>query len=341
MSPCRLLLAALPVFVLGACGDDPRPAAVVDGAEISQQQVVDELEAIRGNSTYLEALEGSGRSVLGEADDAFDSAFVAEQLSVRIQYAIVANEVDNRELEADAECRAAARDALVGRLAGASPDGDGEAVLEGFAEPYRDYLVDREADVLLLQGDLAGQPCVADDAAAAYFEANRDDFEQACSAHVLVATAEEAADVAAQLRAGADFAAVAAERSLDPGSAEQGGELPCVTRGQFLAEFEDALFSQPLGAIGDPVQTSAGFHVIRVDSREIPELADVREQVAQTLAAEVEQALQDWFIDAVAAADVEVDPRYGTWDATTGGIQRPAITDSTSSTSIAPADTVP
>lgn len=341
MSPRRALLAVLPVLALAACGDDPRPAAVIDGTEISQQQVVDELEAIRANTTYLEAVEGSGQAVLGEADDAFDSAFVAEQLSIRIQYAIVGNEVDARGLEADDECRAAARDALVDRLAGASPEGDGEAVLDGFTEPYRDYLLDRETDVLLLQGDLSGQPCVADDATGEYFEANREAFEQACSAHVLVATAEEAADVAAQLRAGADFAAVAAERSIDPGSAQQGGELPCVSRGQFLAEFEDALFSQPLGAIGDPVQTSAGFHVIRVDSREMPELDEVRDQVAQALAAEVEQAFSAWFVDAVAAADVEVDPRYGTWDATTGGIERPAITDSTSSTSIAPAAPVP
>jgi foldase protein PrsA len=330
-----LLLTALAAAALLACGSDGRPAATVDGTEITQQQVVDELEAIRGNDTYVAAIEGTGQTVLGAEDDAFDSAFVAEQLAVRVQYAIVGNEVDARGLEVDDECRSAARDSLLARLAGASPEGDGEAVLAGFAQPYQDYLVEREADFLVLQGDLSEQPCVADDAVGAYFEEHRDEFAQACSAHILLDTPEEADEVVVLLEGGADFAALAAERSIDTGSAQAGGELPCVTRGQFLPEFEEALFTQAIGEIGDPVQTSAGYHVIRVDSRDEPELGDVREQVAQALAAEVESTFNEWFIDAVAAADVEIDPRYGTWDPTSARIDRPAIEASTT-TSTAP-----
>ena len=333
MTPRRLLLLLVTAAALLGCGSSGRPAAVVDGTEISQEDVVDELEAIRGNETYLQAIEGTGQAVLGEEADAFDSAFVAEQLAVRIQYAVVGNEVDARGLEPDDECRAAARDSVLARLSGASPEGDGEAVLDAFTAPYQDYLVEREADFLLLQGDLSGQPCVADDAVGAYFEEHREDFEQACSAHILLATAEEAEEVIVLLEGGADFAALAAERSGDTGSAQSGGELPCVTRGQFLPEFEEALFTQEIGAIGGPVQTSAGFHVIRVDSREEPELADVREQVAQALAAEVETTFNEWFIDAIAAAEVDLDPRYGTWDPTSARIDRPAIEASTTTSS--------
>lgn len=335
MTPRRRLLAlSAAALVLLACGSSTRPAAVVDGTEISQQAVVDELEAIRGNEIYLQAIEGTGQPVLGDEADAFDSAFVAEQLAVRIQYAIVSNEVDARGLEADEECRAAARDSVLARLAGASPQGDGEAVLGGFDQPYQDYLVDREADFLLLQGELSGQPCVADDAVGAYFDEHEEDFVQACSAHILLETPEEAAAVVVLLEGGADFAALAAERSTDPGSAQAGGELPCVTRGQFLPEFEEALFTQDIGVVGDPVQTAAGYHVIRVDSREAPELADVREQVAQALAAEVESTFNQWFLDAVAAADVELDPRYGTWDPASARIDRPAIEASTTTIAV-------
>jgi foldase protein PrsA len=339
VTPRRLL--AVPVvaaLALSACGDSTRPAATVDGTSITQQDVVDELEAIRDNTTYVDAIEGggAGQPVLGEEEDAFNSAFVAEQLAVRIQYTIVANEVDARGLRADDECRAAARDAVTARLSGASPEGDGEAVLETFPEEYQDYLVGREADVLLLQGDLVGQPCVADDAVGEYFAEHEDEFLQACAAHILVATREEADEVVALLDGGADFAALAAERSTDTGSAQNGGELPCVSPGQFVAPFDAALFSQPVGEVGEPVETEFGFHVIRVDSRETPELADVREQVGQTIAAQVQEAFGTWFADALAAADVEVDARYGTWDPATAGIVRPS-TDSASTTTTTPA----
>lgn len=335
--PRLLVPALLAVVGLAACGDgSTRPAATVNGTEISQQDVVDELEAIRANEGYVQAIEQSGGQVLGEEEDAFNSAFVAEQLAVRIQYAIVGNEVDARGLEADAECRDAARDSLIGRLAPASATGDGEAVLEAFPEEYRDYLVDRETDFLLLQGDLAGQPCVADDAAAAYFEEHPEEFVEACAAHILVATREEADEVVDLLEGGADFAQLAADRSTDTGSAAQGGQLPCVTPGRFVAAFDEALFDQPLGEIGEPVETEFGFHVIRVDSRETPELEEIRDQVAQVIATQVQQSFQAWFTEALADAEVEIDPRYGTWNPANASITRPPIespTDSSTTTS--------
>lgn len=339
MRPVRRLLvplavAAVATLGLAACGESTRPAAVVDGTAISQQEVVDELEAIRSNTGYVEAIEGSGGSVLGEEDDAFDSAFVATQLGVRIQYTIVGNEVDRRQLEADSACRDAARASLEERFT--VPDQtDGADLLEAFPDDYRKYLIEREADFLLLQGDLVGQECVVDDAVAAYYEENREQLEQACTAHILVDTAEAAADVKALLDAGADFAQVAADNSQDPGSAANGGDVGCVGRGQLVPEYEEAMFSQPIGEIGEPVQSQLGFHIIRVDSRGIPTLDEARDQVAQLVAQEVQGTFGEWFRNAVSAADVTVDPRYGTWDPTTAEITRPS-TDSSSTSTTAP-----
>lgn len=329
-----LAVAAVAALGLAACGESTRPAAVVDGTAISQQDVVDELEAIRSNTGYVEAIEGSGGSVLGEEDDAFDGAFVATQLGVRIQYTIVGNEVDRRELEADSACRDAARSALEERFTVPGRT-DGADLLDAFPDDYRDYLVEREADFLLLQGDLVDQDCVVDDAVAAYYEENRDSLEQACTAHILVDTAEAAAAVKALLDAGADFAQVAAENSKDPGSAANGGEVGCVGRGQLVPEYEEAMFSQPIGAIGEPVQSQYGFHIIRVDSRGIPTLDEARDQIAQQLAQAVQGTFGEWFRNAVSAADVSVDPRYGTWDPTTAEIARPS-TDSSSTSTTAP-----
>jgi hypothetical protein len=336
VSPRRVVLSlCLAAAAVTACGGDPQPAASVDGTDITQQDVVDELEAIRANGEYVQAIEGAGTRVLGEDEGAFDTAFVATQLALRIQYAIVGNEVARRQLDVGDDCMTAARQSVVGQLARFSASGDGEAVFGEFPDGYQDYLVEREADVLALQGDLVGQPCVSDDAIEAYYEEHSDEYEQACGSHILVATRAEADEVAALLRGGADFAAVASERSTDAESAAQGGALPCVGRGQFIPEFDGPLFSQPVGAIGDPVESQFGFHVIRVESRGVAPLAEVRDQVAEAVRTEVQGAFGDWFLDALAAAEVTVDERYGEWDPEQADIVRGGA-GSTTTTAPAP-----
>jgi foldase protein PrsA len=326
VSPVRRavgILFALAALAAAGCGDGgTASAAKVDGATITNGEVVDELHAIEHNRGFVGAIEQSGVDVLGSSEGSFDAAFVATQLGVRIQYQLVHNEVRRRHLDVGDDCRQAAQRSVEQRVAPASPDGDGAAVLGDVPAADRQYLVDREADVVALQGDLVGQPCVTDAAVEAYFEAHRDDFEQACASHILVATQAEADDVVRELAAGGDFAALAAQRSIDTGSAQQGGSLGCVTKGTTLPELDAALFSQPLGQIGPPVQTQAGFHVLRVDSRQVPELDAVRDDVAQALSSQVRDAFGSWFRDAVSSADVEVDARYGCWDASQATVVR-------------------
>lgn len=69
------------------------------------------------------------------------------------------------------------------------------------------------------------------------------------------------------LRAGSDFAAMARRHSEDPGSAPQGGDLGFVRRGQFVKEFESAVFSLAPGEISEPVETEFGLHIIELIER--------------------------------------------------------------------------
>ncbi|HZD94802.1 MAG TPA: peptidylprolyl isomerase, partial [Candidatus Sulfotelmatobacter sp.] len=78
----------------------------------------------------------------------------------------------------------------------------------------------------------------------------------------------KAQDVLKQVKAGGDFAALAKKYSQDPGSKDKGGELGWIVKGQTVAEFEKAAFSQSKGQISDLVQTSFGFHIIQTEDKE-------------------------------------------------------------------------
>jgi peptidyl-prolyl cis-trans isomerase C len=83
--------------------------------------------------------------------------------------------------------------------------------------------------------------------------------------HILVGSEEEAVDVLLEVFAkGADFGTVAAKKSIDPGSANTGGDLGWVSRGQTVPGFDELVFSLEPGRIGGPVETKYGWHVIQV-----------------------------------------------------------------------------
>lgn len=77
---------------------------------------------------------------------------------------------------------------------------------------------------------------------------------------------EEARALAERIRAelleGADFAAVARERSED-GSAERGGDLGEVGRGLLMPAYEEAAFHLSPMEISEVVETPFGFHIIQ------------------------------------------------------------------------------
>lgn len=151
---------------------------------------------------------------------------------------------------------------------------------------------------------LGAQVTVSDEDIQRFYQANQAEFstgEQVSASHILLnvpagATPAEAAaieqqaqDLVAQLRSGADFGALAREHSDDPGSAANNGSLGFFGRNQMVTEFEQAAFSQPVGQIGDPVRTQFGFHIIRVDEKReggVRPLDEVRESIRQRLTQE-------------------------------------------------------
>jgi parvulin-like peptidyl-prolyl isomerase len=135
-----------------------------------------------------------------------------------------------------------------------------------------------------------------------FYTKNPDKFmepEAVRVAHILIRTPEnadaaakqkakaEAASVLAQLKKGADFAAMAKQHSQDPGSAANGGDLGFVPKGRTEPAFEQAAFAlaKP-GQLSAVVESPFGFHIIKMiahrDGRTVP-LQEVKPQVEQFL----------------------------------------------------------
>jgi peptidyl-prolyl cis-trans isomerase C len=96
--------------------------------------------------------------------------------------------------------------------------------------------------------------------------------EEVHARHILVKTEQEAKDIIAQLKKGADFEKLAKEKSTDPGSGESGGDLGYFTKDKMVPEFADAAFKMTAGQISDtPVHSQYGWHIIQVlDKRAQP-----------------------------------------------------------------------
>jgi len=85
------------------------------------------------------------------------------------------------------------------------------------------------------------------------------------ASHILVATEDEAKDIIRQLDGGADFAALAKEKSTDPSAKQNGGDLGYFTAGEMVPEFSQAVFAMQKGESSKvPVKSQFGWHVIKV-----------------------------------------------------------------------------
>lgn len=85
--------------------------------------------------------------------------------------------------------------------------------------------------------------------------------------HILVEDEATALEVKEKLDAGEDFAELAKQVSKDPGSASNGGDLGYFSKGVMVEEFDNVAFSQAIGVISDPVQSSLGYHIIKVEDQ--------------------------------------------------------------------------
>lgn len=182
------------------------------------------------------------------------------------------------------------------------------------------------------------------------YETNLDQFrvaERAQARHILLMTDEKkkndaeqkakAEGVLKQLRGGADFAELAKKVSEDTGSGSKGGDLGWVTRGQMVKPFEDAVFSQKPGVIGDLVKTQYGYHIVQVMVREDAHVRSFEEVKPEIERAAKQKRANDMTTQLAdkAAADLRKNPSQA--DAVAAAVKEPLL----HADNVAPGDALP
>ena len=118
-----------------------------------------------------------------------------------------------------------------------------------------------------IRGFVEDIPDVTEEEARDYFQEHRSDYSiQVRLAHILVRSRPEAERVLADIRAGTPFENIATSVSIDQ-TASQGGDLGYMRRGEMVHELEEAAFKLKVGDVGDVIESSYGYHVIKVLDR--------------------------------------------------------------------------
>lgn len=156
---------------------------------------------------------------------------------------------------------------------------------------------------LLLEKEIEDKAKPSDKDVKDYYEKHKADLtanNQIRASHILVKSEDDAKKILDQLKKGGDFAKIAKEKSIDTGSAKNGGDLGFFSRGQMVPEFEKAAFSLKEGEVSGPVKTQFGYHIIKVTGKKegkIVEFDKVKDLLTQKVTAEKQKEAFDSYMD--------------------------------------------
>jgi parvulin-like peptidyl-prolyl isomerase len=307
-----ILLAAL-ALAASACGggSDSVPSgaiAVVDGTEISEDDL-DELiaQAKKGYEAQKQEFPKAGTPEFQSIQTQY-VAYLVELEEFRQAADDLGVEVTDKDID-DAE-----NEIIKSRFDGKRSEYEKALKQQGFtAEQYRQKALAVSALSKKIFDEVTKGVKVSDADVFQYYTQNQSQYgtpESRDVRHILIAekgdgdqvdfTASKAKadDIYAQLKGGADFAALAKENSADPGSKDAGGKLT-ISRGQTVPEFDKVSFELDNGELSKPVKTQYGYHVIEavsdVRKAKITPLAKVRASIRATLLQEKRnEEMQAW-----------------------------------------------
>ena len=340
-------MLATVVFIVAAgslaiiVGPGPAPdAALVNGVSIPNSQVTSDIATIVSNHPYLCYLNASTLvrtggssglgSVTGSKPNTWSPSFVASWLDQEITSEVVAQEnhklgigdVSPEQLALAKKDLIASMDSTLSQVAStayACP-ASGAQILASMPPAFVDRQVIAQANseaLLAHEGGLA-----LDDASLRrYFEENSSRFDTVCVSGILLSSQAAASSVRSSLEAGANFADTARSSSLDA-SKSKGGELGCFSPSSSnYQSVQTDVGSLAVGQITQPLASQGGKYVLlKVTSRTPTSYDQVQEVVRRTVLGLDAARVSTQANELVKNAVVWVDPTYGTWNPSKGGV---------------------
>lgn len=306
-----VVLAVAAGVIFGYFGyrfDFSKTLATVDGASIKQSSV----------DTYTEFLKNQDSTSVPEADtpefktlqaNILDSLIVLDVLK---NYAAKNNfKVTQKEID----------DAYQNIVKSYPSESDFEKDLAA-KKISKDFLMDQVSSQLLrdkIYKDATKNITISDAEVKKYYDDNKETLfkvpEQIQVSHILIKfnipEGQELTDqikteaynkikaVQDKLKNGEDFAALAKSYSEDTASKENGGDIGLISAGQTIEEFEKAAFALKVGEVSDIVETTYGYHLIKVTDHKdayIKDFSEVTDTVKSYILSNKQNAEWEKFI---------------------------------------------
>lgn len=309
------LIAAAAVVVLPACGDLFAPAAaVVAGDKITVSEIDGEVDRLEESEGFQEQA--------GQGDPSLLRRTLEQQyLTILIRREVLQPAAESLDVEVtDDEVTAYIEDVV-------KPDFPSEEdfttalsrqgiTLAQLEDLVYDQLLEDE-----LREKVTAEVNPPEEELQDYYESHTDDFTEVNAQHILVNDRGLAENLQDQLSAAPErevddlFARLARNNSEDTTTKRDGGELGFANSSDYVPPFRRALERLKDGEISEPVKTRFGYHVIRRLGARVRPFEDVRLQVLEEIAGETQdEAWERWLRERYEAAEIEVNPRYGTFD---------------------------
>lgn len=337
-----LLASLLLSLVLAACGGGPSavlsaPAAKVGDASLTQDQLEAWIPA------YETIVATQGQTVAGEEPGTWSAPTLSGLVAAWVRAELVLQAGEARDLEpSDDEIAAAQESVFAGADTSEYPDDFVE--LFSRANAMQSLLLDAVVEE-------EGLADVGEEALQALYDQQKASLAQVCVSQIVVLYADEATvsdpsfvateaqidaaearalDIIERIDGGADFAEVATNESDDPVTAAEGGDAGCFAaseiQNQDLAARLDEL--EPGDLDPEPYPFSTGFLIFQLTDRTVPTLEEMRDdlvaQVEDAARSQAQASATELLAREAERIGVEVNAKYGTWDAETVTLSPPA-----------------
>jgi peptidyl-prolyl cis-trans isomerase D len=232
----------------------------------------------------LERLQSLVTGAVTISDSAVRTAFLQQGEKVKFNYAVISAEDIKKTINPS--------------------DGDLQAFFKQNAARYANAVPETRKITFIAFDDASlpgGKPQVSEADIQAYYSAHQDQFkvpEQVKTRHILISVAKgadaatenaakaKAQDILKQLQSGAKFADLAKKYSDDPGSKDQGGELPMMPTGQLDPSYAKAAMALNPGQTSGLVRSQFGYHIIQLEAKDAAHtkpLAEVHDSIVAAL----------------------------------------------------------